>query len=245
MWPRNVPFTQMLLLSSLLILSACIPVAVTEEAPIANMPNPAAVYCAEQGGVNVNRTDEQGGQYGVCVFPDGSECDQWAYFRGECQPGEPGSAPSPVPLPGYINETYGFSLDPSQAWVVADYGDYLLFTRPGYAFFLGYQWAEEAPKPFRTGMPQGELFEAGTYELLGQEIPKRVLSWQGKTKVVDYGGRLQVGDLVLVMFLDAVESAGLSYTDLDIPPEIMSEAEALIATFRFTSGETPQIKRSP
>ncbi|MGA1825552.1 MAG: DUF333 domain-containing protein [bacterium] len=30
------------------------------------------------------RTDEEGGQYGICVFEDGSECDEWAYFRGEC-----------------------------------------------------------------------------------------------------------------------------------------------------------------
>ncbi|MBU1866793.1 MAG: DUF333 domain-containing protein, partial [Actinobacteria bacterium] len=28
-----------------------------------------------------------GGTYGVCVFPDGSECDEWAFFRGECEPG--------------------------------------------------------------------------------------------------------------------------------------------------------------
>lgn len=32
------------------------------------------------------RTDENGA-YGVCVFPDGSECDEWAFFRGECGPG--------------------------------------------------------------------------------------------------------------------------------------------------------------
>jgi hypothetical protein len=24
----------------------------------------------------------------MCVFPDGSECDEWAYFRGECKPGD-------------------------------------------------------------------------------------------------------------------------------------------------------------
>jgi putative hemolysin len=53
----------------------------------ANMANPAAVFCEENGGVSEIRTDEDGSQSGVCVFPDGSECDEWAYFRGECNPG--------------------------------------------------------------------------------------------------------------------------------------------------------------
>jgi heat shock protein HslJ len=33
------------------------------------------------------RTDADGGQYGVCIFADGSECEEWAFFRDECQPG--------------------------------------------------------------------------------------------------------------------------------------------------------------
>ena len=33
------------------------------------------------------RTTTDGGQYGVCVFADGSECDEWKYFRGECDAG--------------------------------------------------------------------------------------------------------------------------------------------------------------
>jgi putative hemolysin len=52
----------------------------------ANQPNPASVHCQEQGGRLEIRTGE-GGEYGVCVFTDGSECDEWAFFRGECQPG--------------------------------------------------------------------------------------------------------------------------------------------------------------
>jgi len=28
----------------------------------------------------------------VCVFPDGSTCDEWAYFRGECSPGAQASS---------------------------------------------------------------------------------------------------------------------------------------------------------
>lgn len=52
----------------------------------AGLANPAAVYCEEQGGELENKTDQYG-VYGVCVFPDGSKCDQWAYFRGACRPG--------------------------------------------------------------------------------------------------------------------------------------------------------------
>ena len=52
------------------------------------LPNPASVYCEEQGGTVEIRTEADGGQYGVCIFSDGSECDEWAFFRGECQPGE-------------------------------------------------------------------------------------------------------------------------------------------------------------
>lgn len=51
------------------------------------MPNPASVFCEDNGGKVDLRTDETGAVAGVCVFPDGSECDEWAYFRGECAPG--------------------------------------------------------------------------------------------------------------------------------------------------------------
>ncbi|MFH0833002.1 MAG: DUF333 domain-containing protein [Candidatus Aenigmatarchaeota archaeon] len=50
--------------------------------------NPASAYCIEQGYTLDIRTDSSGGQYGVCVFPDGSECEEWKYFRSECKPGD-------------------------------------------------------------------------------------------------------------------------------------------------------------
>lgn len=50
------------------------------------MPNPASVYCEQQGYKPEIRTAADGSQYGVCIFPDGSECDEWAYYRGECKP---------------------------------------------------------------------------------------------------------------------------------------------------------------
>jgi putative hemolysin len=55
---------------------------------LTQLANPASVYCVEQGGTLDTRTDDSGGQYGVCVFEDGSECEEWAFCRGECKPGE-------------------------------------------------------------------------------------------------------------------------------------------------------------
>ncbi len=51
-----------------------------------SMPNPASVYCEENGNKPEIQTAGDGSQSGICVFPDGSTCDEWAYFRGDCSP---------------------------------------------------------------------------------------------------------------------------------------------------------------
>jgi putative hemolysin len=50
------------------------------------LANPASVYCEKQRGALEIR-DMDKGQVGICVFDDG-ECEEWAYYRGECEPGE-------------------------------------------------------------------------------------------------------------------------------------------------------------
>jgi putative hemolysin len=46
--------------------------------------NPASVYCEEQGGDSVIRDMDAGGQNGYCQFQNGKMCEEWAFFRGEC-----------------------------------------------------------------------------------------------------------------------------------------------------------------
>jgi len=60
------------------------------------LANPASVHCEEQGGILDIRTDADGGQYGVCVFADGSDCEEWSLFRGECEPPAGTGAPRQV-----------------------------------------------------------------------------------------------------------------------------------------------------
>jgi putative hemolysin len=76
----------------LISLTACIALQLRNPEPTAkvtppvNMPNPASVYCEDNGNTLEIRTAADGSQSGVCIFPDGSTCDEWAYYRGECSP---------------------------------------------------------------------------------------------------------------------------------------------------------------
>ncbi|GEM_PF-323582 len=53
------------------------------------LPNPASKFCQDQGYKLEIRTAADGSQTGYCLFPDGTECEEWAFYRGECGPGTP------------------------------------------------------------------------------------------------------------------------------------------------------------
>jgi len=56
----------------------------TNNKPAIGMANPASKFCVDQGYKLEIRTDETGGQYGVCIFTNGKECEEWKFFRKEC-----------------------------------------------------------------------------------------------------------------------------------------------------------------
>jgi len=65
----------------------CGPADKTLTSPL-GLPNPASAYCEEQGYTVELRTGSNG-TIGYCIFPDGTECEEWAFFRGGCAPGTP------------------------------------------------------------------------------------------------------------------------------------------------------------
>jgi hypothetical protein len=72
------------------------------------LPNPASAFCEQQGYKLEIRTAADGSQAGICVFPDGSKCDEWTFFRGECTP----SGSSEIDSNGwkiYTNDALGYS----------------------------------------------------------------------------------------------------------------------------------------
>jgi len=47
------------------------------------MTNPAATYCKELG-YEYRITQTSKGEEGICVFPDGGECEEWKFLAGKC-----------------------------------------------------------------------------------------------------------------------------------------------------------------
>jgi len=57
--------------------------------------NPASENCVAKGGT-MKIAETPAGQSGVCVFPDGSECEEWAFFHGACAPGKKDGSSSQI-----------------------------------------------------------------------------------------------------------------------------------------------------
>ena len=116
-------------------LTACVPGIKASDAaatatPQVEIANPASVYCTEQGNQLEIRTAADGSQSGVCVFPDGSTCDEWAYFRGECGPAEQAS-PTPVKTVEATVEASGGYMPPGTAEEITDWWGVIKSTEAG------------------------------------------------------------------------------------------------------------------
>ena len=70
-----------LLIPVALVLAACAPESSTPQ-----LANPASVHCVEQGGRHVVEGGP-GGEFGVCLFEDNRQCEEWALLRGQCPAG--------------------------------------------------------------------------------------------------------------------------------------------------------------
>ena len=104
------------------------------------LPNPASVNCQEKGYTLEIRTAEDGSQTGVCIFPDGSECDEWAFYRGECSPGgqsQVGNTPTVALTPHSTTVP-----TPTQALDYTGWGEYAN-TQYGFSFRYPPEWALE------------------------------------------------------------------------------------------------------
>ncbi len=56
---------------------------VNSDSKPSGIANPASTNCIDNNGT-LKIVDTNEGQIGICALPNGKECEEWAYFRGEC-----------------------------------------------------------------------------------------------------------------------------------------------------------------
>ena len=197
------------------------PDSVPTDIPQANMPNPASVYCEQQGYHVEIRTAADGSQAGYCIFPDGSEYDEWAYFRGECGPVGQASSPTEIstvrPIDPneyqgwwtYTHTQYGFSLMLPEDWKVAETttfdplmnGHTLNLYTEGLNIRMTFRRVGEDVPLWPTGVGSGEFIEQGTLDVAGQPAQRiYFVCPTGEINSIWYQGdegspNIQLGDL--------------------------------------------------
>ena len=84
---KRISITMVFFLGTVLLLAACTAATPTPAQPPANLPNPASQNCEKAGGQLSIETRVDGGQYGVCLFEENRQCEEWALLRGDCPAG--------------------------------------------------------------------------------------------------------------------------------------------------------------
>jgi putative hemolysin len=121
----------------LIALTACtvFQVQTTEPAamdlPQAGIPNPASVYCKQNGNKLEIHTAADGSQSGICIFPDGSTCDEWAYYRGECGPAAQNNPTPAINVEATIANVSGGFMPPGTSEEITDWWGIIKSTPPG------------------------------------------------------------------------------------------------------------------
>lgn len=191
----------------LLVLTSCmVPPTQPAVAPVstdtsqANMPNPASAYCVEQGFTSEIRTAADGSQSGVCIFPDGSECDEWAYFRGECGPIPSVAETAVIPTPTSTSSSgfvipqanpmpAGAILDPRNDPVDMTKG--LLVYNPD-GLTLGELLAPRASQIHVAGRYQGSLTFPVVFHAFELETQNHYLNLNSGSTSTDPGGQISI-----------------------------------------------------
>ena len=218
-----------------LIVSACGPrQALPTPAPTptpgggSQIANPASAYCLGKGYTSQIRTAPDGSQYGVCIFPDGAECEEWAFFRGECGPGAKPTA-TPVATQRISIPEIGLSFNLPASWQRHG-NDWAWVPAANSTAHLGVAWRElqpgQEPESIlpdnaqmlgRTDGPQFSWGTAATYKL-----QVMVAGGQGKVQAVETHVLVRLGQLLCDFYASGATEDELATMETTLQPLLAS-----------------------
>ena len=145
----------------------------------------------------------------------------------------------------YTNNKYGFMVEFPQDWEVSEKlttsleSNFLILSPKAdhdVQLILGFKSADEKSRIERTGIPAGDLISKGTLDILGQEVKRNVLVYEGKTKAVlyDNGMGIKINGLIFTINL-GMDSSGIGYDAVNISLAFQEAAEEIIKTIERLS----------
>lgn len=242
----NIPVVFTLLLAVVLVLSACGTLQVDTE-PAATLIEPAATLTETP-----LPTPEQVSEETDANAPDQESGTSQAEAEATAVPtatvvADPTQEDQSGELLTYTNPEHGFSLHYPSSWSLAEVNDED-FVGPGsrsvqlsqgtVKLIIGYRRFGEETMIMGSGAPAGELELRGTTQILGQDVDRHVIVFEGKDKVVMYG---QPGTLISADGLEFAprmdDFAQVDYGDIELSQGLQKQADLILSSLAIIETE--------
>jgi hypothetical protein len=219
-----------------LALGACVPLPpATPVEPsstaAAGIANPASENCLKQGGTLTIAEQPGGGQYGICVFQDNRQCEEWALLRGECPAGG-------VKVTGYATDAARFCAITGGTYTVTansgqanEEGTCALpsgVTCPAARYFSGACSATTAPTPAPTTTetalkpPSAEVCN-GAAQVMMQALPGVEVTQEAEPVAINDPARSASGTACRAIATGTGETFASPTAPVDAISEVMTQ----------------------
>jgi hypothetical protein len=175
-------------------------------------------------------------------------------FVGAAADAESLAPPEPAaPLASYRNTEYGFSFEYPSSWMVAEVNDEahvgpgsrsVQLSQGSVKLVIGYRRAGEQTPIVASGLPAGEFVERGAVRMLGQDVPRHVLVFDGKDKGAYYNGWsvIRAGDLEFALSLHDFDP---DYGQVELSQNVQDEADVILGTLALLERASGAVEPTP
>lgn len=141
----------------------------------------------------------------------------------------------------YANTDYGFKFKIPTGWIVEELSGAIKLRNEvdQLQLYIGYRRLDESWGNVWTSMPAGEFGDIGEVPFLSASLTKSLLTYEGKVKVVTYGGprgtfeTLVIDGVQFVVRLDDMTpyTGRNAYAQVEVTAEAQNTAEEILASF--------------